>query len=181
VVDTGSICCIFQHSAQTMKAGQRHRLLFMLMAALVMTLQGCASGPADPPRNSSQPGGSALPPHPGATIAASLVGTPYRYGGSSPRGFDCSGLVYYSYRKAGIHVPRTTTSQLNNSLPVPLQQVQAGDLLFFKLSRRAVSHVGIYAGNGQFIHAPSRGKKVSITPVNDPYWQQRLVAAGRYY
>lgn len=152
----------------------------MLMAALVMALMGCASGPSHPPRDSGQPRGTGLPQHPGASIAASLVGTPYRYGGSTPRGFDCSGLVYYSYSKAGIRVPRTTLSQLNNSMRVPVQQLQPGDLLFFKLDRRPASHVGIYAGNGQFIHAPSRGKKVSFTAVNDPYWHQHLVAAGRY-
>ena len=152
----------------------------MLVTALAMTLQGCASAPADTPRNSRQHGEIVLPQHPGAAIAAALVGAPYRYGGSTPRGFDCSGLVYYSYRKAGIHVPRSTQSQLHNSLRVPMQQLQTGDLLFFKLDRKPVSHVGIYAGNGQFIHAPSKGKKVSFTPVNDPYWQQRLVAAGRY-
>jgi cell wall-associated NlpC family hydrolase len=163
-----------------MTAGQRHRLFSMLMAVLVMALQGCASEPAHPPRNSSRSGEIVLPQHPGASIAASLVGAPYRYGGASPRGFDCSGLVYYSYRQAGIRVPRTTRSQLSHAVRIPLQQMQPGDLLFFKLDRRQVAHVGIYAGNGQFIHAPSSGKKVSITPVNDPYWQQRLVAAGRY-
>jgi cell wall-associated NlpC family hydrolase len=163
-----------------MRAGHDYRLFHLLMAVLVMSVVGCASEPAYPPRSSGPSTGIALPQHPGASIAASQVGAPYRYGGSSPRGFDCSGLVYYSYRKAGIRVPRTTNSQLNNAHRVPLKQLQPGDLLFFKLDRRPVSHVGIYAGNDRFIHAPSRGKKVSFTSMNDPYWRQRLVSAGRY-
>jgi murein DD-endopeptidase len=164
-----------------MRAGQGNAVLSVLMAVLVMALQGCASEPAYPPRDGSHATTGSQPQHPGASIAASLVGAPYRYGGASPRGFDCSGLVYYAYRKAGIRVPRTTAAQLGNARRVPIKQLQTGDLLFFKLDRRQVAHVGIYAGNGQFIHAPSSGKKVSITAMNDPYWQPRLVAAGRYF
>jgi cell wall-associated NlpC family hydrolase len=153
----------------------------MLMVALIMALSGCASEPSVAPRSSVPSQKYVLPQHPGASIAASLVGTPYRYGGSSPRGFDCSGLVYYSYSKAGIRVPRTTQAQMHNAHQIPLKQLQPGDLLFFKLDRKPVSHVGIYAGNGQFIHAPSRGKKVSFALMNDPYWRPRLIAAGRYF
>lgn len=153
----------------------------MLMAMLAVTLAGCASEPSYPPRSSaSSSPRAAVPQHPGASIAATLVGTPYRYGGSTPRGFDCSGLVYYAYRKAGIRVPRTTRAQLNRAQRVPLAQLQPGDLLFFRLDRSGVSHVGIYTGNGHFIHAPSSGKRVSYAAMHDPYWQQRLIAAGRY-
>ncbi len=159
----------------------RHRLFSILMVTLIVALSGCASEPSVAPRSLGQPQKIALPQHPGASIAASLVGAPYRYGGSSPRGFDCSGLVYYSYRKAGIRVPRTTQAQMRNARQIPLKQLQPGDLLFFKLDRKPVSHVGIYAGNGQFIHAPSRGKKVSFALMNDPYWRTRLIAAGRYF
>ncbi len=152
-----------------------------LALAITMALGGCASEPAYPVRQ-PEPVARAKPqPHPGASLAAAQIGTPYRYGGATPRGFDCSGLVYYSYRKAGIRIPRTTQAQLRNADRVPLGQVQPGDLVFFKLDRRPVSHVGIYAGDNHFIHAPSRGKRVSVTPMNDPYWQARLIAAGRYY
>jgi len=109
-----------------------------------------------------------------------MLGTPYRYGGSSPHGFDCSGLVYYSYRRAGIHVPRTTYAQMNAANRVRLRDLAAGDLLFFRLGRQPVSHVAIYTGDGQFIHAPSSGKRVSYGSMSDVYWKTRLVAAGRF-
>ena len=118
--------------------------------------------------------------HKGLDIAAGMLGTPYRYGGASPRGFDCSGLVYFAYRKAGIPVPRTTGAQLHYAHPVHPSRLRPGDLLFFRLTSRTVSHVGIYAGDGRFIHAPSRGKRVSYASLDNPYWQQRIVAAGRF-
>jgi cell wall-associated NlpC family hydrolase len=109
-----------------------------------------------------------------------MVGTPYRYGGASPRGFDCSGLVYYSYRKAGIEVPRTTGDQYHQSDRVTLAGLQPGDLIFFRLSQRKPSHVGIYAGSGRFIHAPSGVKQVSYASLRDPYWDSRVIGAGRF-
>lgn len=108
-----------------------------------------------------------------------MLGAPYRYGGSGPRGFDCSGLVYYSYRKAGIAVPRTTGAQYRQSQRVKLSALQPGDLIFFRISRERFSHVGIYAGDGRFIHAPSSGKRVSYALLTDPYWKARVVGAGR--
>jgi len=109
-----------------------------------------------------------------------MLGAPYHYGGSSPRGFDCSGLVYYAFREAGIRVPRTTRAQLRHAQQVPLSQIIPGDLLFFRQRFRRVSHVGIYAGDGWFIHAPSRGKRVSYESMQSSYWKPRLVTAGRY-
>jgi len=109
-----------------------------------------------------------------------MLGAPYRYRGSSTRGFDCSGLVYFSFREAGIRVPRTTNSQLRHACPVPLSHLQPGDLSFFRQGSRLVTHVGIYAGDGWFIHAPSRGKRVSYDSIEGGYWNSRLVRAGRY-
>ena len=109
-----------------------------------------------------------------------MLGTPYHYGGSSPRGFDCSGLVYYAFRETGVRVPRTTRAQLRHAKPVPLSQLRPGDLLFFNQHSSRVSHVGIYVGDGWFIHAPSRGRRVSYDSLQDSYWKPRLVAAGRY-
>lgn len=111
--------------------------------------------------------------------ARDMIGAPYRFGGTTPRGFDCSGLVFYSYRKAGITVPRTTREQYQFAQPVPEDQLRPGDLLFFRLSKSGVSHVAIYAGNGEFIHAPSTGKRVTRTSLNDPFWRPRLVRTGR--
>lgn len=113
--------------------------------------------------------------------AQSMIGKPYRYGGTSPsKGFDCSGLVQYSHRVAGISVPRTTGQQHSGARPVSLSQLQPGDLLFFRIEGKT-GHVGIYLGEGRFVHAPSSGKHVSITTLDNSYWSKRLIGAGNYY
>lgn len=114
-----------------------------------------------------------------AEIAASLIGTPYRPGGDRPRqGFDCSGLVHYCYRVLGFDLPRNVSAQKLVTEPVATSDLQIGDLLFFRIGG-SVSHVGIYYGNGEFVHAPSSGKAVMRSRLDDPYWQPRLVASGR--
>lgn len=112
--------------------------------------------------------------------ARKMLGAPYRYGGANPHGFDCSGLVSYAYQRAGIQVPRTSSEQFRQSSRVPLQRLQAGDLLFFRLSPPKVSHVAIYDRDGRFIHAPSSGKRVAYASLDNPYWRKHLVAAGRF-
>ena len=116
-----------------------------------------------------------------AGLAKTLIGKPYRYGGASPRGFDCSGLVYYTHGKFGITTPRTSLQQHKKAKPIPLTQLQSGDLIFFKLNKNKISHVGIYIGQNQFIHAPVSGKKVSASSLNDPYWRRRIAGSGRFY
>ena len=118
--------------------------------------------------------------HPATTIASNMLGKPYRFGGASPSGFDCSGLVYYSYHKAGYRVPRTSQLQYQQSLPVKRAHMREGDLLFFRIEGK-VSHVGVYLGDNQFIHAPSSGKRVSIASLEAPYWKQRFTKAGRFF
>lgn len=149
------------------------RQLFTCLLVYATMLAGCSSTPDYPPRSTTGK-------HPGVAIAYDMLGAPYRYGGASPRGFDCSGLVYYSYRKAGIHVPRTTQAQFRGAQRVKKSELQEGDLVFFKLTRANVSHVGIYTGRGNFIHAPSSGKHVRYGSLKDSYWRDHLVAAGRY-
>ena len=112
--------------------------------------------------------------------ARSVLGSPYRYGGTSTNGFDCSGLVSYAYRSVGIAVPRSSSEQFRQSIRVPLQNLQPGDLLFFRLNPPKVSHVAIYDRDGRFIHAPSSGKRVSYASLDNPYWRKHLVAAGRF-
>jgi len=115
-----------------------------------------------------------------ATTAVSMLGVPYAYGGNTPQGFDCSGLVEYAYRQVGMTVPRTTARQLDVSERINWRDARAGDLLFFK-SRWKVSHVAIYLGDGQFVHAPSTGKNVSLGTMENPYYRDHIVRAGRLY
>lgn len=113
--------------------------------------------------------------------AKDMLGVKYRYGGSHPsRGFDCSGLVQYTHKAAGIHLPRTTSAQYRASRPIQKRYLKPGDLVFFKTAvSRAISHVGIYLGNNKFIHAPSSGKQVKINSMTEKYWRNRFTAAGR--
>lgn len=113
-----------------------------------------------------------------AAIALDQLGTPYRYGGSGPSGFDCSGLVQYSYARAGLPLPRTTRALWNTADPVDSRRMQPGDLLFFEISGK-MSHVGLYLGDGRFVHAPSSGRVVSIESLNSQYYSRAFLRAGR--
>jgi cell wall-associated NlpC family hydrolase len=114
-----------------------------------------------------------------AQTATAMIGTPYRYGGSSPKaGFDCSGLVQYSYLQAGMRAPRTSRAQFDAARPISLAEAEPGDLLFFRYDRK-ISHVAIYLGDDRFVHAPSRGKQVSVASLKDPHYQQHFLQAGR--
>jgi len=150
--------------------------IFLLL--LLSGVVGCASAPS---LQHNAPGHSKYNNRGVLAAAASVLGTPYRYGGATPRGFDCSGLVFYAYSKAGIPVPRTAREQYRQSNLIHLKYLRPGDLVFFTLGRGRVSHVGIYAGSNRFIHAPSSGKRVSYAYLENPYWKKRLVAAGRYH
>lgn len=112
--------------------------------------------------------------------ALQLTGYPYVYGGESPQqGFDCSGLVVYVYKQQGVTLPRTTRSLARQLQTVPREQLQPGDLVFFHTDR-PFSHVGIYLGEGHFIHAPSsRTGRVMISSLQQPYWRERFIAVRR--
>ncbi len=110
-----------------------------------------------------------------------MIGVRYKYGGSTPKGFDCSGLVWYSHKQAGIHIPRTAKLQMKSVNIIRTNKMRPGDLLFFKTGRGNSYHVGTYVGAGQFVHAPSSGKRVSTTRLDMPYWKQRLKHVGNFY
>jgi cell wall-associated NlpC family hydrolase len=147
---------------------------------MLLTLAGCSS-PAPKPYKFKPAATAPAASHPAVKIAEKMIGTPYHYGGASPsRGFDCSGLVYYSYRHAGIMVPRTTHLLYQDTFPVDPRALRQGDLLFFNI-RGKVSHVGIYVGGHTFVHSPSSGKVVSYASLDNPYWRKHLVSAGRLF
>lgn len=150
------------------------------LLAMASLLVGCASNVQYSQHSTPPTQTPHISHHPATAIASKMLGTPYRYGGASPSGFDCSGLVYYAYHKAGYRVPRTSQLQYQDSLPVKSAQAREGDLLFFRIEGK-VSHVGVYLGNRQFIHAPSSGKRVSIASLDNPYWKQRLTKTGRFF
>lgn len=113
--------------------------------------------------------------------AKTAVGTPYFWGGLSPEGFDCSGLVVYTYAKIGIQVPRTASAQLENCTAVTQQNIKPADLIFFSVPRRKdVVHVGIYIGKGKFIHAPGRGRKVTFNSLDNVYFKEHFISAGNF-
>lgn len=156
---------------------------FCVAALACAVLGGCSSHRAAAPEQAEsyqlrRAPVSAVGEH-AARTASSLVGSPYRYGGHSPDGFDCSGLVYYAYRAAGLSVPRTSTQQFRAAKPIPITAARAGDLLFFRYERK-VSHVGIYLGDQRFVHAPSSGKHVSVASLTDAHYREHFVGAGRF-
>ena len=115
-----------------------------------------------------------------AETARGMVGVPYRYGGSTPRGFDCSGLVVYSYARAGAPgLPHSARALERRTQPVGISKLRLGDLLFFRLDGKKTTHVGIYVGDRSFVHAPSSGKKVERVSFDHVYWGPRLKYAGR--
>jgi len=153
------------------------------IGVLLITLAGCATGHRLPdfsslsfdrerPMTSVQKGV--------IQTALSLLGTPYRFGGTTPKGFDCSGLVNYVYRNsAGIILPRESHELARSGEPVSVVDLRPADLVYFKIERQKPLHVGIYIGDAKFIHAPSSRGKVNIQSLGLDYWRARFLGARR--
>jgi cell wall-associated NlpC family hydrolase len=166
-------------------AGGLVRSAVASLALATLLLGGCAPFrpglPAEPTASVDEAAGGA-----GAALARDAraqLGTPYLYGGTDPqRGFDCSGLVAWVHGRAGIVVPRTAAQQFAVAEPVPREELRPGDLVFFRLDRRsrAVTHVGVYSGQGRFVHAPQSGRVVEEARLDDPYFAERFAGAGRF-
>jgi cell wall-associated NlpC family hydrolase len=108
-------------------------------------------------------------------LARTQLGVPYAYGGASPGGFDCSGLVMYAYSKMGVSLPHSSYAQWNVGTAVPKDQLQAGDIVFFD----GLGHEGIYIGNGQFVHAPHTGDVVKVSNLDSGSYAYSYVGARR--
>ena len=111
-------------------------------------------------------------------VIKELLGTPYKYGGTTPKGFDCSGFTAYVFAKFGIELPHNSASMAKQGVKVAKADLRPGDLVFFNTSGKGISHVGIYIGDGKFAHA-STSKGVVITPLSDKYYAKRYVTARR--
>ena len=151
----------------------------IVAASVLATALACAAPQGPEPSPSPAPRAAA---ERAAVVRAarSVVGAPYRHGGATPRGFDCSGLVVYSFSRAGVRgLPRSAEHLERASAPVDLAEILPGDLLFFRLDGRKTSHVAIYVGERSFVHAPSRGKRVERIDFDHVYWGPRLAHAGR--
>ncbi|MBM0103622.1 C40 family peptidase [Steroidobacter sp. S1-65] len=156
------------------------------LLAVIVTLQGCAVPqpyvPQTPTATEVRP-----PVAPATTVgnevairAISLLGSPYEWGGNGPTTFDCSGLVRFIHDQLGILVPRTAAEQYSAATPVDVDEIEPGDLLFFKIKGR-ISHVAIYAGEGRFVHAPQTGRSVELRMLDDDFYAPRLAGAGRLF
>jgi cell wall-associated NlpC family hydrolase len=154
--------------------------LRLLIPCLFLLLLGaCASGPS--PRAGHARAPDSVAANTVLMRAIGLVGTPYHYGGNSPEGgFDCSGLVQFVFRDTlGVRLPRSTRELVAMDVPqVQRQDLQPGDLVFFNPGGGATSHIGIYVGEGRFVHAPSTGGTVRLDLLESSYWRAAY-AGGR--
>lgn len=154
-----------------------------IIAVLWISLAGCAGSPVRPDfsalhgdsQRSSKPVQRDV-----IRTARSLLGTPYKYGGTTPEGFDCSGFVQYVYRTAArVLLPRMTHDLIRSGKPIRPGQLRPADLVYFKIEHQKPLHVGIYLGDGAFIHAPSAHGKVNIQRLDQVYWKDRYLGARR--
>lgn len=121
-----------------------------------------------------------LEPNQLVASAESYLGAPYAYGGAKPTGFDCSGLVLRVYAEHGVRLPRTSAEQYRVGASIAREELRPGDLVFFGAGGR-VSHVGIYAGQGAFIHASTSALRVQRDRIDEGYFRRRYVGARRLF
>ena len=154
------------------------------LVPLLLLLGACAhpGGVARPPGYES-PSDTGIAANGVLIRALGLVGTPYHYGGNSPAGgFDCSGLVQYSYKESGIKLPRSAAAQKKAGRFVLFKDARPGDLLFYHFGDRKAGdlHVVMFTGDGEAVHAPVRDGEVEVVKVTEDHWRKRYVGAARY-
>lgn len=112
--------------------------------------------------------------------AMGFLGVAYRFGGTTPSGFDCSGFMQYVFKRTlAINLPRTSAEQATVGAAVERADLQPGDLVFFRTQGKRISHVGMYVGNNRFIHSPRTGKSIEISSLSQTYWDSRYAMARR--
>jgi len=117
-----------------------------------------------------------------ARTAERFVGIPYRWGGNNVvEGMDCSGFVRAVFNLCGVNIPRTSREQYQVGDPVAREELKEGDLVFFGASSDEISHVGIFVGNGHFVHAPRRGDDIKLSSMDEGYYLKKFVGAKRYF
>jgi len=117
-----------------------------------------------------------------ARTAERFVGIPYQWGGDNVvEGMDCSGFVRAVYNLCGVNIPRTSSEQFRTGENVGREYLKDGDLVFFGSSDESINHVGIYVGNGRFVHAPRRGDEIKVSSLEDTYFNKKYVGAKRYF
>lgn len=162
----------------------------LLLPVLLVILSACSSTPARTAHAShapatERPASTAIDSDADmndvAVYALSLSDTPYRYGGNTPEsGFDCSGFVRHVYKHTlGLSLPRTSHEMSRVGEPQKTSRLQPGDLVFYNTLHRAYSHVGIYIGEGKFVHSPRAGSSVRVENMNESYWLARYNGARR--
>ena len=170
----------------------------LLVVALALSVSACATRGGIPrpfPGAALPPGATELPPpvhQPDVPAAAAVAaqqdvvavalgyrGVPYRFGGSDPAGFDCSGFVQYVYKQVGAVLPREVRDQVRIGREIDPRDVKAGDLLFFQTVSRGASHVALAIGGGAFVHAPTTDGVVRIERLTSSYWASRFLSARR--
>ncbi len=175
-IDTDGLCKVRFERFET-KAAARRRAVELQVRGVIDDFYIARPGPSGRQPNAREDLQEGL-----VQTARRFIGTPYRWGGESARtGFDCSGLTMTVYRLNALELPRNSRAQFQTGRPVPQDALQKGDLVFFATGRRGrVSHVGIYSGQGQFIHAPGRGKTIHTASLSNGYFKGRYVGARRY-
>jgi len=145
----------------------------LITALLVLLGSACSSLPTDPQNDATR--------RSIVLEALGQVGRPYRYGGATPDGFDCSGLVQYVYAQVGMKLPRSAREQHAYGRVVPMSAAEPGDLLFYSFSGEGIDHVAVYLGDDEAVHAPARGRTVIVASVHLPFWQDHFVDAVRVF
>lgn len=154
---------------------QSTRFFLVVCALFALLTAGCATHAPYDSQGYGTANGHAI-----TKTALSNIGVRYKPGGTTPAtGFDCSGLVRWTYGQYGIDMPRTAREQMQAGRAVSKEQLQPGDLVVFKISRRRGYHTGIFTGDGKFVHSPSRGKTVRVDAMDSDYWRPKFVSARR--